>query len=138
MNLTTETAVAAWLSSLTAFDGVLIHHGQSAEEIPNDETFILVACDNASTTAKSLFIARVRIIVSSPCVIDDSLTTHRTLSTALRSALNDIATLAGFFDDSVHCAGASLDRWNDTQSDQTWLTEALLSIGLVDTAATPI
>ncbi|MEY3726452.1 MAG: GTPase, partial [Chloroflexota bacterium] len=74
MNLQIEQSVRDWLASLEAFEGIAIHCGQSDDEIPNDEPLIMVACEDINTPAPTLYVASVRLIVSTPSVMADALT----------------------------------------------------------------
>lgn len=132
MNLQTEQSVRAWLADLEAFEGIAIHCGQSDEEIPSDEPLITVACEDINTPAATLYIATLRIIVSSPSVIEDSLDSHRSLVASLRSTLADAEDMAEFFPESITCAGASINTWNESQSNNRWLSQVNMTLGLVE------
>lgn len=132
MNLQVEQSVRDWLASLEAFEGIAIHCGQSDEEIPNDEPLITVACEDINTPALTLYIASVRVIVSSPSVIDGSLDSHRSLVASLRSTLADAEAMANFFPEGITCAGASVNTWNESQGGDRWLSQVNLSLGLVE------
>ena len=132
MNLQVEQSVRDWLASLEAFEGIAIHCGQSDEEIPNDEPLITVACEDLNTPAATLYIASVRVIVSSPSVIDGSLDSHRSLVASLRSTLGDAEAMAEFFPIGITCAGASVNTWNESQGGDRWLSQVIMTLGLVE------
>ncbi len=132
MNLQTEQSVRDWLASLDPFEGIAIHCGQSDEEIPSDEPLITVACEDINTPAATLYIATLRIIVSSPSVIEGSLDSHRSLVASLRSTLADAEDMAEFFPIGITCAGASVNTWNESQGGDRWLSQVNMTLGLVE------
>jgi len=132
MNLLIEQSVRDWLADLEAFEGIAIHCGQSDEEIPNDAPLIMVACEDINAPAPTLYIASVRLIVSTPSVMADALTDHRNLVASLRSTLNDAETMADFFPEGITCAGASVNTWNESQSNDRWMSQVNLTLGMVE------
>ena len=136
MNLPTEQAVASWLTASGQFADAVILKGQSDEEVPNDKVVIYVACENTDTSAPSLYLASVRIILSSPAVIDGSLDAHRAICLSLRAILKNAAGMVPYFTNQyLKCCGAVLNNWADSQDNQRWLSQANLTIGIVDLLA---
>lgn len=136
MNLPTEQAIAMWLSDNNPFDSAVILKGQSDEEVPNDKVIVYVACENTESSALSLYLASVRIIISSPAVIEDNIEVHRTYCLALRAILKNASGMVPYFaNESLGCRGAVLNKWADSQDNQRWLSEASLTIGIVDLLA---
>ncbi|MFZ9905452.1 MAG: hypothetical protein ACO3GE_08620 [Steroidobacteraceae bacterium] len=132
MNLQIEQSVSDWLASLEAFEGIAIHCGQSDQEIPNDEPLIMVACEDINNPAPTLVSASVRVIVSTPSVIADSFNDHRNLVASLRNALNnDIGTLPEY-SSYLLIAGAAVNGWNESQSNDRWLSQVNLTLGMVE------
>lgn len=138
MNLQVEQAVAMWLSDNNPFDSTVILRGQSDQEVPNDRVITYVACETTESPATALYLASVRIILSSPAVMEGSLESHRVYCQALRAILKIASTMVPYFtDESIgcRCVGAVLNNWADSQDNQRWLSEANLTIGLVDLLA---
>ena len=135
MNMEIETAVAAWIGSISDLMGMAIHPGQTDEEIPNDEPVIFVACDSAAATAPSLYIASVKIIISSPVVITGSLAAHKAAVAILRSSISDSAAIANQFAQPLSCRGGSMSGWDDSRTQTHWTTEITLTLGIVDESA---
>jgi hypothetical protein len=136
MNLPTEQAVAMWLADSGYFNDAIILKGQNDEEVPNDKAVIYVACENTDSPATALYLASVRIIISSPAVIEDSLEDHRVTCLALRAVLRNAATMVTpFASESIACRGAVLNNWADSQDKNRWLSQASLTIGIVDLLA---
>ena len=132
MNTTLEKAVAAWLASVPAFSGVFIHAGQSEEEIPNDYPVIYVVCNVTESPARTLYVAAVQIIISTPEIIVGNLSVHESLVEALREVLLSADSIEGFFPETTRCVGAELGKWDDAQDEGRWITAAALTLGIVD------
>jgi len=136
MNMQVEEAVAAWLTETNLFNDAVIVRGQYDQEVPNDRVVIYVACENTDSPATALYLASVRIIISSPAVIEDSLEEHNIYCLSLRSALRTASTMAPHFAAvSIDCRGAVLNNWADSQDNNRWLSQANLTIGIVDLLA---
>ena len=135
MNTTIEQAIAAWLESIAAFDGLTIRDGQSDEEIPNDRIVIYVVCNSTKSPARSLYSAGVQVIISTPEIIQDNWTVHQSLVTSMRTLLREAESMASFFPDSTRCVGAVLNKWDDSQDGGRWTTAADMTLGIVDTLA---
>lgn len=135
MNTTIEQAIAAWLAALSDFAGIRIHAGQSDEEIPNDRPVIYVVCNSTNSPASSLYSAAVQIVISTPEVIVDNLSVHKSLVASLRAALRETENMADHFPSSTLCAGAVLNKWDDAQDNGRWTTAADITLGIVDRLA---
>jgi len=135
MNTTIEQAIASWIASLSAFAGVLIHAGQSDEEIPNDLPIIYVVCNNTESPAPSLYSSAVQVIISTPEIIADNLDVHKSLIASMRTALREVDGFAAFFPESTRCVGAVINKWDDSQDSGRWTTAADLTLGIVDMLA---
>ncbi len=135
MNTTIEQSLAAWLASITAFAGISIHAGQSDEEIPNDDPVIYIVCNSTSSPAPSLYSASVQVVISTPEVIADNLAVHKGLVASLRDAFREAEHLADYFPSSTFCAGAVLNKWDDSQDAGRWTTAADITVGIVDRLA---
>lgn len=135
MNTTIEQAIAAWIASLSAFAGIMIHAGQSDEEIPNDLPVIYVVCNNTTSPALSLYSANVQVIISTPEIIVDNIDVHKSLVDSMRTALREMDGFASFFPASTHCAGATINKWDDSQDGGRWTTAAELTVGIIDMMA---
>jgi len=131
MNTTIEQALADWLASKSAFDGITIHPGQSDEEIPNDLVMIYIVCSNTESPANRLYVASVQIVITTPeCT--GSLGDHKALVASLKAALFDAEEIADFFPSGTACKGASLNFWADAQDSNRWTTSADMTFGIVD------
>lgn len=136
MNMQVEQAVAMWLADTNLFNDAVILKGQYDDEVPNDKIIIYVACENTDSPAAALYLASVRLIISSPAVIENNIEEHNTYCLALRSALRTASTMVPYFaNESIKCCGAILNNWADSQDNQRWLSQANLTIGIVDLLA---
>ena len=128
MNLEIENAIAAWLRSLPEFDGIAIHTGQSADTIPGDAPSVIAACEQAEPVVMGLYRATVRIVFSTPAVLDLDL--HRQSAAALKTAILSPDDLPEFFAENVHLAGAVLTNMSESVASDRWITSAELVLGL--------
>ena len=132
MNIPVETALAAWLRSQPAFDGIPVHTGQSADTIPQDQSVLLAGCESTEAVARGFYKAAASIVLVTPAVIEGSLEAHTALADSLRSSLLAATDLADAFVPDLTLAGADLRSVDDTQSDGRWVTTAALTLGLVE------
>jgi hypothetical protein len=51
---------------------------------------------------------------------------------SLRGTLNDAETMADFFPEGITCAGASINTWNESQSNDRWMSQVNLTLGMVE------
>ena len=128
MNLEIETALAAWLRAQPAFDGVPVHTGQSADTIPGDAPSVIVACEQAEPVVMGLYRATVRIVFSTPAVLDLDL--HRQAAASLKTAILSPDDLPDFFPQNIHLAGAVLTNMSESVASDRWITAAELVLGL--------
>ncbi len=128
MNIGVETSLAAWLRSQSAFDGIPVHTGQSAETIPQDQSVLLAGCESTEAVARGFYKATASIVLVTPSVIEGSLESHAALAESLRSSLLSAADLADAFAPALTLAGADLRSVDDTQSDGRWVTTAALTL----------
>jgi hypothetical protein len=128
MNIPVETALAAWLRSQPAFDGIPVHTGQSADTIPQDQPVLLAGCESTEAVARGFYKATASIVLVTPSVIEGSLEAHAALADSLRAALLAASDLADAFAPALTLAGADLRSVDDTQSDGRWVTTAALTL----------
>jgi hypothetical protein len=129
MTLATQNAIVAYLRALPIMEGLTIHGATDDKEIPGDQPVIVVACDNAESPVAKLYRATVQITLSTPVLLEDSLETHRALTTALRTAAN-LAAVATFFPPTLVYSGRHLTTWNETREDERLTTTAELVVGV--------
>ncbi len=129
MNLEIETAISSWLRSLPEFDGIAVHTGQSADEIPNDQPIVVVSCDSAESPVAKLYRATVQITLSTPVLLEEALETHRTLTAAIRTAAN-LSAVSTFFPPSLVFSGSHLTTWSESREDERLITTAELVVGI--------
>ncbi len=128
MNIPVETALAAWLRSQPAFDGIPVHTGQSAETIPQDQSVLLAGCESTEAVARGFYKATASIVLVTPSVIEGSLEAHAALADSLRASLLAATDLADAFAPALTLAGADLRSVDDSQSDGRWVTTAALTL----------
>jgi hypothetical protein len=128
MNLEIETALSSWLRSLPEFDGIAIHTGQSSDEIPGDGPSVIAACEQAEPVVMGLYRATVRIVFSTPAMLDLDL--HRQSAAALKTAILSPDDLPEFFPENIHLAGAVLTSMSESVASDRWITSAELVLGL--------
>ena len=132
MNLLIEQSVKEWLESDATLNAAIIHCGQSDDEIPNDGPLITVSCEDTSIQAPTLYLATVRLIIASPCVMEDSLSSHRAIVASLRTILKNAATISDYFPAPLQCVGAAISNIAESQSNQKWLSSISLTVGIVE------
>ena len=120
MNIPVETALAAWLRSQPAFDGIPVHTGQSSDPIPNDQPVLIVGVESTEAIVRGLYKVTASIVLATPSVVEAALDTH--------------AALAASFAAPLTLAGADLRTWSESQQDGRWITTAALTLGLVESA----
>lgn len=128
MNLEIETALSAWLRSLPEFDGIAVHTGQSSDAIPGDAPSVIAACEQAEPVVMGLYRATVRIVFSTPSVLELDL--HRHAAASLKSAILSPDDLPDFFPTNIHLAGAVLTNMSESVASDRWITSAELVLGL--------
>jgi hypothetical protein len=128
VNIPVETALAAWLRSQPAFDGIPVHTGQSAETIPQDQSVLLAGCESTEAVARGFYKATASIVLVTPSVIEGSLEAHAALADSLRASLLAATDLADAFAPALTLAGADLRSVDDSQSDGRWVTTAALTL----------
>lgn len=132
MNAIIENSLRDWLNSTADFADSAIHTGQSSETIPGDQPVIFVACETVEPVAMGYYKFTAQIIVSTPCVIEESLTAHQALSDALKAEIYDIAPLVNFLPQTMHIAGVTLNSFGQSQSNERWVTTADIVIGIIE------
>jgi len=132
MNAAIETSLRDWLLSTVPFADSSIHTGQSAETIPGDAPVVFCACETVDPVAMGYFKFTAQLIISTPCVIEESLPTHLALSDALKAELYDIAPLVDFLPPSMHLAGVTLNAFGQSQASERWLTTAEIVLGVIE------
>jgi hypothetical protein len=132
MNITIEQAIKSWLEDSTELAGQTILCGQSDEEVPNDAPFVMIDCNDTRADSPALYVATIRILVSSPCVMENSLTDHRATVANLRELLKIADGMASYFPANLVYKGIAINGWNDSQGDERWVSAVNLVIGLVD------
>lgn len=130
MNASIESSLRDWLLSTTAFADSSIHTGQSAETIPGDQPVIFCACETVEPVALGLYKVTAQIVISTPCVIEESLPTHQALSDALKAEILDPSALVDFLPPSLHLAGAVLNSFTQSTANDRWLTTSEIVLGL--------
>lgn len=78
----------------------------------------------------TLFIATVRLIISTPCIINGNLEEHRSLYNALRNQLKDADPITSFFPSYLNCINASIVSIAESQSNQKWLSSITIALGI--------
>ncbi len=129
MNIPVESSLAAWLRSQPAFDGIPCHTGQSAETIPADCSVLFAACENVEIIGGTLSRATASIVLATPSHLE--IDQHQQLTSALRTALRNLSTLATHFE-TVAFAGAVLTGLTESQSDSRWICTATLVLGIAE------
>jgi hypothetical protein len=132
MNITVEQSIKSWMDDASSLSGKTILCGQSDDEMPNDAEYLMVDCSNTQADAPSLYIATVRILVSSPCVMEDALDNHRATVATLRELIRVSEGMETYFPSNLACKGVAVNGWNDSQMDERWVSSVNLSVGLVD------
>lgn len=130
MTLEIQHALAALFRTAEAFDGLAIHASSDDQEIPGDQSALVVACDTAESPVAGLYRATVQITLSTPCILQDGLEAHRALATVLRQQLGDLARLSTHLPETLAYSGRHLSQWNDSREDDRWLTTAELAVGV--------
>jgi hypothetical protein len=130
MNASIETSLREWLLSTVPFADSSIHTGQSAETIPGDAPVIFCACETVEPVALGLYKVTAQIVISTPCVIEESLPTHQALSDALKAEILDPSALVDFLPPSLHLAGAVLNSFTQSTANERWLTSSEIVLGL--------
>lgn len=129
MNIPVETSLAAWLRSLDAFDGIPVHTGQSADTIPQDQPVLIVNCENVEVPAAGLYRATVQFSLTTPAVLEDSASLHRSLSVALLGSL-DISSADSFFQSPIALSGYHINQVSETREDSSFFTTAEVFVGV--------
>ena len=132
MNSALELAIRDWLLTDPDLADIVILTGQSAETIPGDQTVVFVSCENTDTLALKHYKVRAQLIVSTPAVIEDSLTAHQGISGAVKASLLSIAGLVSFLPSSLILAGADLNSFSDSIGSERWTTTADLSLAVIE------
>lgn len=132
MNSALELAIRDWLLTDPDLADIVILTGQSAETIPADQTVVFVSCENTDTLALRHYKVRAQLIVSTPAVIEDSLTAHQGISGAVKASLLSIAGLVSFLPSSLILAGADLNSFSDSIGSERWTTTADLSLAVIE------
>lgn len=132
MNSALELAIRDWLLTDPDLADIVILTGQSAETIPADQTVVFVSCENTDTLALKHYKVRAQLIVSTPAVIEDSLTAHQGISGAVKASLLSIAGLVSFLPSSLILAGADLNAFSDSIGSERWTTTADLSLAVIE------
>lgn len=132
MNSALELAIRDWLLTDPDLADIVILTGQSAETIPADQTVVFVSCENTDTLALKHYKVRAQLIVSTPAVIEDSLTAHQGISGAVKASLLSIAGLVSFLPSSLILAGADLNSFSDSIGSERWTTTADLSLAVIE------
>jgi hypothetical protein len=129
MNSEFENAIASWLRSQPAFDGVAVHTGQSSEEIPGDQPIVVVSCENAESAVAGLYRSSVQITASTPIVMESAIELHRVLTTSLR-ALVGLSGVSAFFPATLAFSGRHLTSWSEARENDRLHTTAEIVIGV--------
>ncbi len=129
MNIPVETSLAAWLRALPDFDGIPVHTGQSAETIPADCSVLFAGCENVEIIGGTLSRATASIVLATPSHLE--IEQHQQLTSALRTALRNLSTLAAHFE-GIAFAGAVLTGLTESQSDSRWVCSATLVLGIAE------
>jgi hypothetical protein len=129
MNAAIETSLREWLLSTAPFADSSIHTGQSAETIPGDAPVVFCACETVEPVALGLYKVTAQIVISTPCVIEESLPTHQALSDALKAEILD-PSIVDFLPASLHLAGAVLNSFTQSTANERWLTSSEIVLGL--------
>jgi hypothetical protein len=130
MSLEVQHALASLFRAADEFDGIAIHASSDDKEIPGDQPAVVVVCDTAESPVAGLYRATVQITLSTPCLLQDGLETHRTLASVLRQQLGDLAQLSTHLPETLAYSGRHLTSWSDSREDERWLTTAELVLGI--------
>lgn len=130
MTLEVQHALASLFRAADEFEGIAIHASSDDKEIPGDGSAIVVACDTAESPVAGLYRATVQIVLSTPCLLQDGLETHRTLASVLRQQLGDLAQLSEHLPETLAYSGRHLSSWADSREDERWITTAELVVGV--------
>jgi hypothetical protein len=130
MTLEVQHAIAELFRTADEFDGIAIHASSDDKEIPGDQPALVVVCDNAESPVAGLYRATVQITLSTPCLLQDGLETHRTLASVLRQHLGDLAQLSTHLPATLAYSGRHLSSWADSREDERWTTTAELVVGV--------
>ncbi len=130
MTLEVQHALASLFRAAEELEGVAIHASSDDKEIPGDQPALVVVCDTAESPVAGLYRATVQVTLSTPCLLQEGLETHRTLSTMLRQLLGDIAQLSTYLPATLAYSGRYLSSWSDSREDERWITTAELVIGV--------
>lgn len=130
MTLEVQHAIAALFRSADEFEGIAIHASSDEKEIPGDQSALVIVCDTAESPVAGLYRATVQIVLSTPCLLQDGLETHRTLASVLRHQLGDLAQLSEHLPETLAYGGRHLSSWADSREDERWLTTAELILGI--------
>jgi hypothetical protein len=130
MNLAIEQSIQSWLiQKISPFTNAVIHCGQSDEEIKNDQQMLVVSCEETQMQSPTLYIATVRLIISTPC-INGNLEEHRALYNILRLQLKNADPITSFFPSYLECINASIVSIAESQSNQKWLSSITIAFGI--------
>ena len=130
MTLEVQHALAALCRAADEFEGVAIHTSSDDKEIPGDQPAVVIVCDTAESPVAGLYRATVQLTLSTPCLLQDGLETHRTLAAFLRQLLGDLAQVSEHLPETLAYSGRHLSSWSDSREDERWLTTAELVLGI--------
>jgi hypothetical protein len=132
MNAALELAIRDWLLADPDLADITILTGQSPEIIPGDQPVIFVSCENTDTLALKHYKVRAQLIVSTPAVIEDSLSAHQGISGAVKASLLSIAGLVAYLPSGLILAGADLNSFGDSIGSERFTTTADLSLAVIE------
>lgn len=130
MTLEVQHALASLFRAADEFEGVAIHTSSDDKEIPGDQPALVIVCDTAESPVAGLYRATVQLTLSTPCLLQDGLETHRTLAAFLRQLLGDLAQVSEHLPETLAYSGRHLTSWSDSREDERWLTTAELVLGI--------
>lgn len=129
MNLPTEAAFVSWLGAIEDLDGISIHGGADSQVVPGDATAVIASCEDADSPVSTLYLATVRIIVSTASLDPAAIDTHKTVSAALRGAVVTLTDIDEHFED-ISFRGHKVQSVAEQREDNRWTTTFTLLVGI--------
>ena len=130
MNLLIEQSIRSWLiEEVSPFAPSAIRCGQSDEEVLHDQQTIVVSCEETRMQAPTLYVATVRLIISTPC-LNETLESHRFLYSQVRARLKNAPTIPEYFPEDINCIDSAITSIAESQSDQKWLSSITIAFGI--------
>jgi hypothetical protein len=95
--LEVESILRDYFAVLEELDGVAVHTGTSADEIPQDASAVVVECGSAENILGTLYKATVTVALRSPA-LSVARATHDTIWSAVLAAAQDAASIDSAFE----------------------------------------